>query len=208
VGEEIESDPLWTLLALLAGREKDEALGTAFEPEDEWRMSPDWLDPFSDGFLRYTTRHGRLLVFHSNGFLVTDVPLQMDTPATQLHREIKVFHDFKFPVAPLSAGEDPFSEREFKTLYSEANGPLAIKVWLSRLMPYIRARLRKALGLADMADPSAVVCRHSARVCVTPTHVDAFLALAELPIELRRAGLDRNPGWVPAAGRFVEFHFD
>jgi hypothetical protein len=32
-------------------------------------------------------------------------------------------------------------------------------------------------------------------------------ALAELPIEIRIAGLDRDPGWVPAAGRFIAFHF-
>lgn len=207
-GEEIESDPLWPLLALLAGRENDGALGAGFTPEDEWRMPPDWLEPFSDGSLSCTTRDGRLLVFHSDGFLVIDVPLRMNGAPTQLHRELKAFHDFKFPVAPLPAGEDPFSEKGFKSLYSKPNGSFAIKVWLSRLMPYVRARLRKALGLADTEDPSAVVCRHSARVLVTPTHVDVFLTLAELPIELRRAGLDRNPGWVPAAGRFIEIHFE
>jgi len=43
---------------------------------------------------------------------------------------------------------------------------------------------------------------------VTATHVDIFFALDELPIEIRLAGLDRNPGWVPAAGRFIALHYD
>jgi hypothetical protein len=28
-----------------------------------------------------------------------------------------------------------------------------------------------------------------------------------LPLQIRFAGLDRDPGWVPAAGRFITFHF-
>ena len=35
----------------------------------------------------------------------------------------------------------------------------------------------------------------------------ARFGLRELPIEVRLSGLDRDPGWVPAAGRFVAFHF-
>jgi hypothetical protein len=31
--------------------------------------------------------------------------------------------------------------------------------------------------------------------------------LATLPIELRIAGLDRDPGWIPSAGRSISFHF-
>jgi hypothetical protein len=52
------------------------------------------------------------------------------------------------------------------------------------------------------------VLRRRARVFVTSTHVDVVLSLAELPLEVRFAGLDRTPGWVPAAGRFVSFHFE
>ena len=72
-------------------------------------------------------------------------------------------------------------------------------------MPYIRARLRSALGTDDLAN---VVCRHRARITLTATHIDVFFSLAELPIEIRLAGLDRDPGWVPAAGRFIAFHFE
>jgi hypothetical protein len=40
------------------------------------------------------------------------------------------------------------------------------------------------------------------------TRVDVRYALADHPFEIRRAGLDRDPGWIPAAGRRLHFHFD
>jgi hypothetical protein len=43
---------------------------------------------------------------------------------------------------------------------------------------------------------------------VTATRVDVVFELKRLPLEVRMAGLDRDPGWVPAAGRFVAFHFE
>ncbi len=52
-----------------------------------------------------------------------------------------------------------------------------------------------------------LVVMHSARVRLTATHLDVFLTLEELPVEIRIARLDRDPGWVPAAGRYIAFHF-
>jgi hypothetical protein len=79
--------------------------------------------------------------------------------------------------------------------------------WLDWLMPYVRARLLRALGLASPAELATVLLMHTARVHVTDTHVDVLLSLDELPLAIRRAGLDRDPGWLPAAGRFLAFHF-
>jgi len=78
--------------------------------------------------------------------------------------------------------------------------------WLTDLLPHIRARLHLALGIDD--DLAQVLLHHHARVIITPTHADVFFSLADHPIELRLSGLDRNPGWVPAAGRFIAFHYD
>jgi hypothetical protein len=207
VGEQFESDPLWTLLARLAGHKDEGPGGNDFRPGDEWRMPPVWLEPFSEGSFKHATVCGRLLVFHSDGFLVIDVPLETTDAEPQLQLELTAYEDLHFPVTTLTS-EDLFPEKDFTRRRSDVNASFEIDVWLSRLIPYVRARLQKALGLADSADPSAVLCRLSARVCVTPTHVDVFFALSELPIEVRRAGLDRDPGWIPVAGRFVEFHFD
>jgi hypothetical protein len=51
------------------------------------------------------------------------------------------------------------------------------------------------------------VCRYG-RVTTTPAHLDVHFSLAAHPIDIRMAGLDRDPGWIPAAGRHVAFHFD
>lgn len=77
--------------------------------------------------------------------------------------------------------------------------------WLSWIELYTRARLSRALGRADAA---AFLCSVPASVVATASHVDVAYSLATYPVEIRMAGLDRNPGWIPAAGRFVTFHFE
>ncbi len=42
---------------------------------------------------------------------------------------------------------------------------------------------------------------------MTATRVDVVSDLADLRIEVRRAGLDRDLGFVPAAGRSIGFVF-
>ncbi|HSE15981.1 MAG TPA: hypothetical protein VLB46_02950 [Pyrinomonadaceae bacterium] len=78
--------------------------------------------------------------------------------------------------------------------------------WLAELLPHIRARLHLALGIDD--DLAPVLLHHHAKISITPAHLDVFFSLADHPIEIRLSGLDRNPGWVPAAGRFIAFHYD
>jgi hypothetical protein len=70
------------------------------------------------------------------------------------------------------------------------------------------ARLVLALGEERSADIPALVCRHPAEIAATASRVEVHLALADLPLALRVAGLDRDPGWIPAAGRSIAFHFE
>jgi hypothetical protein len=44
-------------------------------------------------------------------------------------------------------------------------------------------------------------------VQVTATHVDVALSLEGTDMAARAAGLDQDPGWVPALGHIVLFHF-
>jgi len=80
--------------------------------------------------------------------------------------------------------------------------------WLIELLPHLRARLLLALGIDDDTDLANLLLHHHARITITPTHIDVFFSLADHPIEIRLSGLDRDPGWVPAAGRFIAFHYD
>jgi hypothetical protein len=69
------------------------------------------------------------------------------------------------------------------------------------------ARPGKNLKLCSTA-LSALVLQHGANVEVTADSVTVRFRLAEHPSELRMAGLDRDPGWVPAAGRRIAFHYE
>jgi hypothetical protein len=77
--------------------------------------------------------------------------------------------------------------------------------WLSWIVPYVRARLVRALGRSDAAE---FLIRIPARIALTTTHIHVHYSLDSHPIEIRLAGLDRDPGWIPAAGRYVSFFFE
>jgi hypothetical protein len=86
--------------------------------------------------------------------------------------------------------------------------PVNKPTWLADLLPELRDRLLLALGLNDDDALPNLLLHHHAKVIITPTHLDVFFSLNDHPIEIRLSGLDRNPGWVPAAGRFIAFHYD
>jgi hypothetical protein len=79
--------------------------------------------------------------------------------------------------------------------------------WLREHIQFLHRRLALALGAANGVDVPAAVCRYKAGIEVTAGAVHVHLALSDLPLSIRIAGLDRDPGWIPAAGRAVAFHF-
>lgn len=79
---------------------------------------------------------------------------------------------------------------------------------LSIWWPLLRQRLALALNLPADQDPVRMTLCLSARVRCRAERVDVHLSLAHLPLAVRLAGLDRDPGWVPAAGSDLRFHFD
>ena len=86
--------------------------------------------------------------------------------------------------------------------------------FLDTLIPYLRWRLLKALEFAerppaghDALLASHLLCRRGA-IEWTTTHVDLRMNVNDVDIAVRIAGLDANPGWVPALGRVVTFHYE
>jgi hypothetical protein len=182
-------DPVWALLAELAGRTADQPPGTGFAPPTEWRLPPAWLAPFEATALA-SAPGDRLVIWHPEGFAIVDVAARGDR-ASQVATELA-----PYGVAGVAAGGPPLAPPD---------APL--ERWLGWLVPYLRARLRRVLAVDDAGLPARLLA-HAARVHVTDTHLDVVLPLDALPIEIRIAGLDRDPGWVPAAGRFLAFHFE
>jgi hypothetical protein len=191
--EPSHDDALWRLLARLAGRGPRVRPGRGFRPRRAWRTPPAWLEPFDhDGLWRWSAARNTLRLVHPAGFPTTAVPRTQASPHAQLERELRRLR----PLAP---------NLQRTTLRPEPGQPLAR--WTSRLAAYSDARLRRALALGPDDSVDALLLRHRARVIVTPSHVDVTFRLADLPLEIRFAGLDRTPGWIPATGRFVAFHF-
>ncbi|RKH09352.1 hypothetical protein D7V97_16860, partial [Corallococcus sp. CA053C] len=204
LGEARPSDPVWKVLALLSGRRPGEAPGHAFEPPDEWRVPEIWLRAFrtqASPAWTWSLTDGRLRVRHPAGFLVLDIlaPESADSTEALVRRELAPFttgHTFT-----LEPGDVPAPTA------SEAT---PLERWLGWLSPYVRARLSRALGVApdDAEALERTLLVHDARLHLTETHVDVVLALAQLPLEVRVAGLDRDIGWIPSAGRHLTFHFE
>ncbi|MFL6227739.1 MAG: hypothetical protein ACJ741_03055 [Pyrinomonadaceae bacterium] len=201
-GAEVEADPVWSLLARLAGRDpradRRSAPGEGFEPPAEWRTPVEWLKSFTDGGnWRWSAARGRLRVSHPAGFLVFDVALARDATRAQLTRELRPYLEAR-----------PGLRLRRVASRRDGEGCDARGLWLRRLTEYVRARLSRALGAEGPRELSRLLCERRARIFVTAARVDVSMRLAELPVEIRFAGLDRDPGWVPAAGRHVAFHFE
>ena len=190
VGEPLCHDPAWWLLAHLAARDAQEPPGKDFVPPEVWHVPREWLRAFPEqtGW-RWWVECERLCVYHPAGFIVLDLPLVQHNPQEQLAQEMREYEGYNLSVA---SQEKPVTQ-------SHADYPASmilprIERWLNWLMPYVRARLCRALGLASVDDLPNLLCRHRASMRVTATHLDIFLSLQELPIAIRLSGLDRDPG--------------
>jgi hypothetical protein len=196
LGRQLHGDPVWALLAGLAGRDTHTAPGAGFEPPDEWRIDAVWLAPLPHVRVwRWAVVRERLQVIHAAGFLVIDVPRDERPLAEQLAVEMQTYAPH-YEVALAAAS---------KGLHLHGRTPCAR--WFERLTAYVRVRLRHALGQRNTRAAGRQLCLVPTHVTATSTHLDVSISLGELPVAIRLAGLDRDPGWVPAAGRFVAFHF-
>jgi hypothetical protein len=86
--------------------------------------------------------------------------------------------------------------------------PEGLDRWVATIAEAARERLSLALQLDHAAGLTQILLWRPASIYAGPANVDVVFALADLPIEIRYAGLDRDPGWVPAAGRTIAFHFE
>ncbi|HKO99540.1 MAG TPA: hypothetical protein VJU86_21240 [Pyrinomonadaceae bacterium] len=201
---EFPQDPIWSLLETLAGRDDKTLPGSDFASPADWRMSATWLNAFpAKEVWRWTTNKARLRLMHAGGFLVLDIPRDSRNALTQIQAEAEVYWGSYDSLEFASASR--FAETSTSRKREELD---PAHLWLDRLLPYLRARLRQSFGASYDGEPGKALCRRAATVRVTQTHVDVFFDLADLPIEIRLSGLDRDPGWVPAGGRFIAFHYE
>jgi hypothetical protein len=196
LGPALREDPIWPLLAALAGREAADPPGIDFAPPDAWRLPPDWFAAFPGRRdWRWQAGFGRLLLRDAAGFAVLDLPRQGAHPAALLARELR----------PYQAAA---RSRLRRLRHAAARPGTPLERWLGWLLGYIRPRLCRALGEAEPGRAARLLCRHAARITLTAGQVEAEFSLAAHPLAIRLAGLDRDPGWIPAAGRAVAFRYE
>jgi hypothetical protein len=190
---QVRDDPVWRFLARLAGRSEEELPGKQFEPPDEWRIPVEWLKPFGRRSVwTWSVEGERLRIRHHEGFWILDVRTNTD-PEKCLREETGAY----------SAAAD-FKLRRGKRRPIAAS---SVERWLDWIVPFILARLRLAFGPGGNKDAVNLLLNNHAEVEAGDARLDICLSLSDLPISIRFAGLDRDPGWVPAAGRFVAFHY-
>ncbi|HZJ66287.1 MAG TPA: hypothetical protein VFD36_22430, partial [Kofleriaceae bacterium] len=90
--------------------------------------------------------------------------------------------------------------------------PIVLPPWLDRFCcgaaAQLAAHLRACLDSdAPLAALSHKVAARPGTILVTRTHIDVTLDLADVDLDVRRAALDVNPGWVPFLGRIISFHY-
>jgi hypothetical protein len=112
------------------------------------------------------------------------------------------------PLPTLLAKLSRRNREEPPAAYFEPEGGELLADWVERNCRDIDRRLTAALAIDDPAALHALVLNHIARVEARALRLDVHFSLATHPIELRMAGLDRDPGWVPAGGRSIYFHYD
>lgn len=78
---------------------------------------------------------------------------------------------------------------------------------LTSIAPAIRRILAERLD-CEVDTLTDALFRRSSWLFCDRTHVDVHLLLDSATVGVRRAGFDRDPGWVPAYGRVISFHFD
>jgi hypothetical protein len=187
-------DALWPLLDRLA------QIGGAprrrgFMAPRDWRVPPEWLTPFatSPGAWSLWVGEGRLQVSHRAGFVILDVAAHAAAGHADALEVVSAYGQARLRRVgkPMVVGGRSRTER-----------------WFNLLAAYARARLALALGLREPRRLPQILFAATARVHVTSTAVDVEFPLSELPLQVRLAGLDRDPGWLPAAGRSIRFHFD
>jgi hypothetical protein len=169
------------------------------EPIVETTTAPEPLDPATIE----TTLGGLFYLINLAIFL--EIYNDFTSPVEQLHDDLSIW-DFVAIVGKELDQETHDPIWELLRNLADQEDELITPPWLTDLLPHIRARLHLALGIDD--DLAEILLHYEARITITPTHLDVFFSLSDHPIEIRLSGLDRNPGWVPAAGRFIAFHYD
>jgi hypothetical protein len=172
-------------------------------------VPPAWPTPPSDT-LEWELRGDRLRLWHHDRFVVVDrrvLPAHSRALRLALDDERARAATIDTLVQPLQRRARHSTRRARECQLLGFQPTLELRRFLEFLLPYVRWRLGASLRLRDPRALTAVMLARRARVECTAAHVDVIMSLDRATLPIRLAGLDANPGWVPALGRVVSFHY-
>lgn len=201
---DLAADPLWAALAQLDGRAPGQLPGARLPRSrprrwPPFRLPPAWRAglPPEPGRAAWHAGRGRLRLLAPAGYPLADLPRAAGAPAAQAAAELS-----RYGLAGAAAGAPA-------ALSPVADLPPLLARWLALALPFIRHRLRLALRAPDGEPEAPVDFLHlPAALHLSRTHVDLLIPLERVALAARRAGLDRDPGWLPRFGRVIYFHFE
>lgn len=88
-----------------------------------------------------------------------------------------------------------------------ATGDPELDRFLRFVLPFLRWRLGRALSLEPGEEIADELLARDGEVAIAASHIDVRMPLDQVRLSVRLSGLDANPGFVPALGRVITFHF-
>jgi hypothetical protein len=164
-----------------------ETVGLPGSLPSRWEVDPQWLRRLPRGGHAFRRSRTRSILWDLRGFALVDGP-SAGPPARTGWRNRYPEFGARVPCPPQPRPTQP-RQRDAR--------------WIACLAEFLAVRIALAgegLGVDSLRLP--------ARVRPDEERLEIVFALADLPVELRLAGLDRDPGWLPAEGRALHFRFE
>jgi len=217
-----QSDPIWKALAHLtawpAARHREipaergllpHAAGNdpTFAVPRAWRTELD--DPLEQ--LAWTLTGARLWLWSQNGYVLAA------RRTTAGNRDAAARRACRLHAEGASLTSAPPHAIPWMPPAALPRGcPVRLGRWAAAIAPAVLRRLQLAFDVtvasrcARLARPRPILqaLATPARLYVTSSHVDVVIPLQRIDLRVRRAGLDRDPGWLPSYGRVIYFHFE
>jgi hypothetical protein len=133
------------------------------------------------------------VVLHQLAMMIAE--LEPDDPAAL------AFAGLGPDAVPPSRSDEPLSEAESRVIENTARDPLIAAV-RQRLARTPNADDLLALGDREL---TTFLCSRPAEIAADPGWIDVRFSLDDVSTDIRRAGLDLDPGWVPWLGVVMRF---
>lgn len=201
----VKNDPLWLLLAELSGRSEPQIPGVYFDPPERWCMPVSWVKLFkTDLPWQVLATKNQRAVIHPFGFIVSDIKCNTGDLQIRLEEAISPYQE----AGLIASLENTNALRSIRSPdETMKHYPEKLQSWLRYIYLYAAVRLQRAINVSPdkLGD---YFCKYPANIKISSTQLIVTYDINQLPLQVRMSGLDRDPGWVPAASRDIRFVFE